>query len=775
MFKKPKLPCLPGFNFNDDIGKTHFHRAQHFDRIHGDVYYLADKPERSSAGSRYPALYAWGEELPRVAWLELDGQRLQFKAYFEELLWEDRTARRVRYVTIGFFLEDGTLKISEPATDNSGLEQGVLVRRQRVPLADPVHYRYHDILDLNVGEQPVIYGRRYTIYDCDPFTRRFLNRMGIAVPDPFEPPKNPVDDLARPRPPAAAAANCPKKRDKLGDFLKYDGKILRFYGYWDDRDSLYGYVHDLEILFYLADGTMEIVENLPRGAGRSLLVKRVKVPRFFREMPPIGHHEELTLLNVLGESTRRSYYVADKSWSATSNSCQGALEGYYEECDLQLGGQLNAYGRLVVLTDMDEFTRQYYRVKYGLEDFTPKPRPDDDDDDEGTRKGCGQREWYIPPYNGYGTYEDSLGNCFKAVPKRPKYSTDKYYRYENQSNDNRILRFGAKMISDVAANDDRCFVISLYLFDGTIAISEVSCKKTGHTLSLFQKRMLMRLPGQDLFSSEKPRYYGAEHLYLGAVVELNSFKFFIESADEYTLDYMERHSSQFPKANATLIMNKIRDKLRPVYREFVTEHSPEPGSYVIKLGDLKAALRKYLASPPDLLTDHEIVTLARRYSYCEPRQEAACERDYVRALVHAELLRDNWSGLERLAEDLRHFDRGQSGYLGRERLYQIIRANRLPLEKELIYLMFDRLERNCAGEIDHVDLLKFLDVKLDPPTPVVPVNVKVLKCSSRSKCPKDCQIVDWIWFIRDLDLEKEQQPRSESTLMQDGACNCNDN
>ena len=73
-----------------------------------------------------------------------------------------------------------------------------------------------------------------------------------------------------------------QKVDTLGDFLKYDKQVLRFYGYWDDTDSLYGIVHDLEIHYYLTDNTMEIKENMPPNSGRdsgSMFLRRMKVPK----------------------------------------------------------------------------------------------------------------------------------------------------------------------------------------------------------------------------------------------------------------------------------------------------------------------------------------------------------------------------------------------------------------------------------------------------------------------------------------------------------------
>jgi hypothetical protein len=70
--------------------------------------------------------------------------------------------------------------------------------------------------------------------------------------------------------------------DKLGQFLDFDRKVLRFNGYWDDRESLHGMLHDLQIHYYLADDTVEIKENIQPNSGCDLgfmFLHRCKLPK----------------------------------------------------------------------------------------------------------------------------------------------------------------------------------------------------------------------------------------------------------------------------------------------------------------------------------------------------------------------------------------------------------------------------------------------------------------------------------------------------------------
>lgn len=39
---------------------------------------------------------------------------------------------------------------------------------------------------------------------------------------------------------------------------------------------------------------------------------------------------------------------------------------HYHDSDLTIGGVVNVWGRWLLLCDCDEFTKEYYRSKYGI-------------------------------------------------------------------------------------------------------------------------------------------------------------------------------------------------------------------------------------------------------------------------------------------------------------------------------------------------------------------------------------------------------------------------
>jgi len=79
---------------------------------------------------------AVNDYVPRIppSWLKYDRKVLRFNAYFQEHVVEDPSENyRLRKCLIYYYLDDNTLYITEPKIENSGIPQGVFLKRQMVP------------------------------------------------------------------------------------------------------------------------------------------------------------------------------------------------------------------------------------------------------------------------------------------------------------------------------------------------------------------------------------------------------------------------------------------------------------------------------------------------------------------------------------------------------------------------------------------------------------------------------------------------------------------
>lgn len=314
----------------------------------------------------------------------------------------------------------------------------------------------------------------------------------------------------------------------FAQFLKYDRVVLKFYGYWNDL-SEFGDVRRMEIYYYLSDDTIEVKEVLHRNSGRegpAVFLKRGKLIKEWKGLPLPGEKTDKTVLNVLGTGLADGRYVDDCLQTGAK------VEVFYTDKDLQIGSHINVYGRDIILVDCDPFTKQYFNRKYGIEEFIPLSYPDKSECNTGTPLHLRK----LPPYNGYGTYEDSEGNCLSVEPKPPQIDFKKFVQY-----DKFILRFGAKMISYIRENCDRKFIISYFLSDDTMQIFEIAERNSGFTGGEFLKRKRMLLPDQEVFISGRPDYYKSQHLFIGSTLKINDHIFHLVSSDEYTLCYMEGH------------------------------------------------------------------------------------------------------------------------------------------------------------------------------------------------------------------------------------------
>ena len=115
-----------------------------------------------------------------------------FEGFFKEPVHESAAENfRVRNVRVLYYLEDDSMQVSEPKEENSGIPQGVFIKRHRIPKPDAagdeviavfpraapgcllsdLALQFYTYNDLSVNVEIKIYGRTFRLTDADPFTR----------------------------------------------------------------------------------------------------------------------------------------------------------------------------------------------------------------------------------------------------------------------------------------------------------------------------------------------------------------------------------------------------------------------------------------------------------------------------------------------------------------------------------------------------------------------------------------------------------------------------
>lgn len=95
---------------------------------------------------------------------------LRFDGYFKQTVHESEEQYHLRRVRILFFLEDDSIAVMEPPVENSGIPQGVLIKRQRLPKSST---QFYTARDFNLAVNITFYGKTFRIVSCDKFTEVF--------------------------------------------------------------------------------------------------------------------------------------------------------------------------------------------------------------------------------------------------------------------------------------------------------------------------------------------------------------------------------------------------------------------------------------------------------------------------------------------------------------------------------------------------------------------------------------------------------------------------
>lgn len=121
------------------------------------------------------------------------------------------------------------------------------------------------------------------------------------------------------------------------------------------------------------------------------------------------------------------------------------------------------------------------------------------------------------------------------------------------------LRFLARLQTKDPIQADRRFIISYFLSDDSFMVHEPALKNSGINGGRFLERSKIKRPNQHPYSSKLPEYYSYKDLFVGNVLNINSFMFKLYDADEYCFKFMEKRSGDlFPYSNLDATFSKLR-------------------------------------------------------------------------------------------------------------------------------------------------------------------------------------------------------------------------
>ncbi|XP_023949094.2 EF-hand domain-containing protein 1-like [Bicyclus anynana] len=564
------LPKLPGLTFADPT-KTQHHIRSSLRYYQGHRF--PDTTLRAPGGTATDAdsnAFALPEDsviydpsltygrvkqpaLPAVIphWVHYDKRCLNFTAFFKQPVYDNPDENyRVRVVNLVYFLEDDTMTVMEPRVKNSGLWQGRLVKRNKIPKNDLGEFWHWK--DLDNGKDICIYGKVFHTVSCDLFTKEWLESQGVELSKEEDLPIDAYSEKEHwktMKPPKRVKSQA----DRLQRFLEYEGKVLTFNVVWDNRDAEFGELTEYKMLYFLQDDTIAIKELHDGKGGKDpfpLLLKKRKLPKNWKERP-------VSFPSIALETTEEE------------------ITEYYAPMDLIVGQTVFLLGRRFLIFDCDKFTRNYYKAMLNIE------QPARIEVRHETKKEFPKS---IPPHIGIGAPEDTLGSCFGLIPKPPHKDIIKY-----NLNANKYLRYLCELDWIHPEDEGRQFVLALSLADGAIKIGEIPRRNSGIREGKFLKAMRLETPESD---PNFPTYYTPDRFYIGAIVPVFKHRFKIVGCDLFVYRYMTANPDKFPQEVIDNVRNyhmregNLKEDLEEDFRE---EEAAETRAQLAKIGQAAVA------------------------------------------------------------------------------------------------------------------------------------------------------------------------------------------
>ena len=410
-------------------------------------------------------------------WVKHDREVLRFYLYFKESVPESAyETERVRKCTLYYYLADDTCKLTEKKVSNSGIAGGDMLRR--MVFFKPDGKTPYQPIDFQIGSHIILASKNFRIVDADTNTRRYFQKnfgMDMGDAEPY-----PEDAFVKDQ--KVRGALDPKVSRRITNeallggrpglygykMIKHQAEIpsnqikeLRFKAIWDDSSRLYGTRNEYSFVYYLIDDEIEIRNKKASKGGDPfpLLVKKGRLPRDFEEAESIPD-------NPIGRNEVK----------------------YYIDTDLKCGSFINCYGRDLLLVSCSRETEAYYKRVHGYQQVPVYVKPNE--------PPIIKHE--VPPYNGWGSEEDSLASCMSLVPTAVQ--RDMLRFMENQG---KTLRFQGKFQDpSTPADAERMFVFTYYLEDETVAVFEPPIRNSGVIGGKFLSRGRYKLAVREKRSDE---------------------------------------------------------------------------------------------------------------------------------------------------------------------------------------------------------------------------------------------------------------------------------
>merc|ERR1712048_894509 len=227
-------------------------------------------------------------------------------------------------------------------------------------------------------------------------------------------------------------------------------------------------------------------------------------------------------------------------------------------------------------------------------------------------------------------------------------------------------------------------------------------------------------------------------------------------ADEYAVNYMEKNAAEFPQACINSVRSKLKQNLNDdMFRQLQLNIEAQDRKKIGTVGfdAFKNVIQNITG---DLLSTHEIMTVARHYSNMSDNSTDDCMKIIARA---QEILRKaNWEDFSLMQDRCIYMDQGkqegETGHIGRKEMENICKSFKLPIvsKPDLLQKVLDIAHRDASGNINFHKFIQSINWRDNPVAAqrFVPSQSLGEKVSSASG-PSNIESISYSSILADLE------------------------